>query len=290
MYDPFIVTITGGYTINEIPPRCRKPRPVPYKATATVAIPRMTAEEAPVAFRCREIDDTVKEVRLFNGRLYVADDYGPESVICPGDTDFPAEGDAGQDRRIHGHRHCGSAEEFQETVEGCLRRFLIIDDQVWTRTGEPRYDVMTFGLGHNHGGTGLSHTFSDNPNVAARSYFRADEFDSALAYAIEVADRRGDTEDVARFTNHRDRYRTIEVLIPDAVTLITYTPTPGWVENLRWDYHLAIRELKEATTPTADDAAFRKLCELRERIVSAGYTPLESTERPFETRDADAPA
>lgn len=290
MYDPFIVTITGGYTVNEIPPRCRKPRPVFYEATAKVAIPRVDAAAAPVAFRCHELDEKVKEVRLFNGHLYVADGDRKGSVIRPGDINFPAEGHADRDRRISGHRRCDSEQGFRSAVAGSLRRFLIVDDQVWTLTGEPRYDVMTFGLGNNHGGTGLSHTFDDNPNVAASSYFRADEFESALAYAIEVADRRGDTNDVDRFTNHPDRYRTIEVLIPEAVTLITYTPTPGWVSDLRWDYHLAIHELKEATTPTADDAAFRKLCELRERIVSAGYTPLESTERPFETRDADAPA
>lgn len=285
MHDPFIVTITGGYTVDEIPPRCRKPRPVFHEATATVAIPCVDAAAAPVAFRCHELDDKVKEVRLFNGSLYVADNYSKESVIRPGSPDFPATGEVRHDRRVW-NSSCGSADEFQTSVESRLGGFLIIDDQVWTRTGEPRFVVNTYGLGGNHGGTGLSHTYSDNSNVAASSYFRADEFETALSYAVDVANRRGDTRDVARFTNSPDDYRTIEVLIPDAVTLITYTPTPDWVGALRWDYHAAIRELREAGNPVSEEGAFRTLCDLRERIINAGYTPVESEERPFEARYA----
>ena len=84
---------------------------------------------------------------------------------------------------------------------------------MWTVTGEPRYVVNTFGLGHNHGGTGLFVEEYYNQNIAASNYFSALDGDKAVAYANKVAERRGDTNDVGKFE------KMIEVLIPEAVTI-----------------------------------------------------------------------
>ena len=93
------------------------------------------------------------------------------------------------------------------------KRYLLIDGAVWGESGEPRYVVNTFGLGHNHGGTGLFVDEYYNPNIAASNYFSALDGDKAVAYANKVAERRGDTNDVGKFE------KMIEVLIPEAVTI-----------------------------------------------------------------------
>ena len=51
------------------------------------------------------------------------------------------------------------------------KRYLIVDGSVWLRCGEPRYVVNTFGLGHNHGGTGLFVEEFYNSNISNTNYF-----------------------------------------------------------------------------------------------------------------------
>ena len=94
-----------------------------------------------------------------------------------------------------------------------VKRYLLIDGAVWGESGEPRYVVNTFGLGHNHGGTGLFVEEFYNSNIANKNYFSALDGDAAVAYANKVAERRGDTNDVGKFE------KMIEVLIPEAVTI-----------------------------------------------------------------------
>lgn len=73
---------------------------------------------------------------------------------------------------------------------------LIIDGQIWRPAPEPRYVVMSYGIGGNHGGTGLSTSASDNTNVLAASYFRADSFEAARAHALAVAARDYNTKSI----------------------------------------------------------------------------------------------
>lgn len=100
----------------------------------------------------------------------------------------------------------------------------------------------------------------------------------------DAAEARNGTHNAAQFRNQPDVTRTIDVLIPEAVTLITSSPAPEWVHDLRWDYRRAVDRLGQATSPISDEEAFNDVHELRKRIVSAGFTPLESLERPFEAR------
>lgn len=84
--------------------------------------------------------------------------------------------------------------------------------KVWDEVGEPRYEIITFGLGHNHGGTGLFITKHYNPNISKDRYFSALDYDLAVKTANEIAERRGDTDDVGKFGEKR-----IEVLMPEMV-------------------------------------------------------------------------
>lgn len=80
-----------------------------------------------------------------------------------------------------------------------MKKYLLIDGILFVQTAEPRYVVNTFGLGHNHGGTGMFCGYFYNPNISRNNYFSALEGDKAVAYANCVAKRRGDTNDIGKF-------------------------------------------------------------------------------------------
>lgn len=80
-----------------------------------------------------------------------------------------------------------------------IRDFLLVDSELYKVTSEPRYVINTFGLGHNHGGTGMFCEYYYNPNISKESYFSALQGEQAVAYANKVAAGRGDTKDVGKF-------------------------------------------------------------------------------------------
>lgn len=80
-----------------------------------------------------------------------------------------------------------------------MSKYLLVDGELYKQTTEPRYVVMTFGLGHNHGGTALMVTNYYNGNIRKDNYFSALQGDEAVAYANKTAKARGDTDDVGKF-------------------------------------------------------------------------------------------
>lgn len=79
------------------------------------------------------------------------------------------------------------------------RDFLLVDGELYKVISEPRYEVVTFGLGHNHGGTGMFCSYNYNPNICKDNYFSALQGEQAVAYANKVAAGRGDTNDIGEF-------------------------------------------------------------------------------------------
>lgn len=115
-----------------------------------------------------------------------------------------------------GYDYDESKRENREQViaraERDMTRYLLVDGVLYIQTEEPMYNICTFGLGHNHGGTGFFVDFMYNPNLSKHSYFNAAEYEKAMQYAINVAARRGDTNDVARFKEDLEHgYGKIEV-------------------------------------------------------------------------------
>lgn len=84
-------------------------------------------------------------------------------------------------------------------VEEDFKSYILVDNELYEITEEPRYVVNTFGLGHNHGGTALFCEYCYNRNIGNQNYFSALDGDKAVAYANEVAKRRGDTYWVGKF-------------------------------------------------------------------------------------------
>lgn len=91
--------------------------------------------------------------------------------------------------------------------------YVFYNGAVYTTTGEPRYQINTFGLGNNHGGTAMFVVLSYNSNIGRDCYFNALQYDQACQAADAIAKGRGDTKSIpVRPCN------TIEVYIPEAVT------------------------------------------------------------------------
>ena len=275
----FTIDITGTYTRDEIPPRCRKPRPVSHETSAQVEVPIVSAEEAPIAFRIRDLDDRTKEIRAFDGRLFAAHpiQIRREEPTLPGSTRFPSEIDT---ERNHDIRHiftrAESDEDFQRLAQDHYRKFLIIDGIVWRETTEPGYHVSVFGFGE------VSLGVSDRKDHG--TLFRADEFEAALAWAQELTSERRGLSTRYSDPEAAERYRAIEVLIPEAVTLVTISPAPKEVRDLRVEYSMARDRLSDADSSDEETRYFAEVVRLREEIVKKGHSPVESSARPYEAR------
>lgn len=193
------IAVTAEYALQgRIPPRCRLPRTVYGEVEVVAEVREVDAADAPVAFVTDYAIEGPVEHRWFDGELYRlylphARQSEPSQV---GSKYFPLQQEL---QRYQLDGDYDSAEEFKEIVRSYYDRFIVIDDVVWGRASEPRYVVMTFGMGYNHGSTALMPTEDMNSNILAERYFRADEYEEALAAAIEVAERRGDTESIDRF-------------------------------------------------------------------------------------------
>ena len=80
-----------------------------------------------------------------------------------------------------------------------IKKYILVDGELYNKTSEPRYVVNTFGLGHNHGGTGMFCEYGYNSNIRQDNYFSALEGKQAVDYANKVAENRGDIEYIGTF-------------------------------------------------------------------------------------------
>lgn len=92
--------------------------------------------------------------------------------------------------------------------------FLLINGRLYSRCNEPRYEIVTFGLGFNHGGTDYFVSYDYNPNLSKDAYYRADQFKLMKQAATQIELNRGDTKSVAEIKQSSTK---IKVLRPDLV-------------------------------------------------------------------------
>lgn len=105
------------------------------------------------------------------------------------------------------------SDEHIQLILDDANNYIIYNNTVWETCGEPMYLINTFGLGHNHGGTGFFIEYHYNSNINNKNYFNALERENAIAYGKQVALNRGDTNSVYGM-GERD---IIEVLMPEMV-------------------------------------------------------------------------
>ena len=92
-----------------------------------------------------------------------------------------------------------SDDEVLKKAQAECDQYIIIGNHVWQQVEQPIYFYTTFGLGHNHGGTGFFVSFidpNDIPKCNKRFYFMPEQLKEALDTVLKVAADRGDTESV----------------------------------------------------------------------------------------------
>lgn len=223
--------LPAKFKIDEeyVPPRCFKPRYRKAIRETKVRIPLVTAEEAPVAMWHSEgirglVHYYRKNYRLYQGDLYTRSfelscgrdhvyqtlSYFKKNVETQYQYDYV---------RDENYYFVNDVQKACECVQNAYSDYLLIqfgqEIQVWEKTGEPRYEIHTMGLGHNHSPIGVSISISNyyNGNIGKGSYFTALQYEDAVKTALDVAKARGDTKS---YDFIRNSYR-IRVLIPDAV-------------------------------------------------------------------------
>lgn len=115
--------------------------------------------------------------------------------------------------------------EVRRMLRNSAKHYIYFDRKFWSVCGEPRYNIITFGLGHNHGGTGFFIKYEYNPNISSKNCFSALQRNEAIAYGKSVALNRGDTESVDEI----GKYDNIEVVMPEMVKV---NPTRGVAKSL----------------------------------------------------------
>lgn len=227
------MTITIPYLYSEelIPPRCRKPRRVARAATITLTLREVSAANAPLALiehgqRCSETDtcgDYETSYRWYRRKLYVRARF-QRFAHAPRETQTASQFSVDPYPLSHTKENCRHRYQTQAENRKHFRAWassiLFIDGERWEEVEEPRYVVMTFGLGNNHGlgwGTSLSTDDHYNPNISRECYFRVDEYQAALAEATRVALDRGDTKSLP--IEAEQNPTRFEILLPEAVRL-----------------------------------------------------------------------
>lgn len=222
------ITIPYNYTEQIIPKRCRKPRPAVFKSAISISVHEISSKDAPIAIlehtkkfstETNKYEPISIEYRWWNKKLWVLDKLNR----YVGDIDrIQTAEEFIQDPypMTNGTRYYSDdrpRQKQRQSIINWAKTILFIDGVRWTQTDEPRYVIMTFGLGNNHAGIGtsLSTANSYNSNISNARYFRIDQYQQAMESAINIALRRGDDKSISYIKDST----TFDILIPEAIRL-----------------------------------------------------------------------
>lgn len=186
------------YEESYLPPRCRKLRYTEKEDYVDINLKEVDESELKLAF---EVKKEVK-IYLYNKKLWckagrntaIAKEYGTKSAL---------------EDLIWINEHCSTYFYFADDREKYgadtsrkavinrarknMKKYILVGQDLYEQTKEPAYEITTFGLGHNHGGTGLFCTYGKDAD------FSALDSEKAVLYANAVARERGDTDDIGKF-------------------------------------------------------------------------------------------
>lgn len=218
MKTTYTLKVSISYDEAYLPtPRHRNLRYREKEETIPIEIRRVKKEDVRLAFTLSDYGHRSQyqtKIVLYDGKLYIRE----WRHLMNGETYHGKDGyrplELTRLRLKNPHTfNCSlSRTEVIEKVKEQAAEYLIIENEVWIRCGEPRYVIITFGLGHNHGGTGLFVETGYNPNISNSRYFNALQGKEAVQEAKRVARGRGDTDSV------RLMHEMIKVHIPEMVT------------------------------------------------------------------------
>lgn len=193
--------------------RHKKVRERQIKDVISVNISELTEDVFPIAFIVHDMKSIQEGMTSFENESYVI--HNLERIVCKkryidNDIEFSENSVIVEENK----------KEVRRMLRNSAKHYIYFDRKFWSVCGEPRYNIITFGLGHNHGGTGFFIEYEYNPNISSKNYFSALQRNEAIAYGKSVALNRGDTESVDGI----GKYDNIEVVMPEMVKV---NPTRG---------------------------------------------------------------
>lgn len=206
------VETTIKYYVSYVPPRCRKPRYNEVTEVVTHNLRETTLDKVELAFSIDYADKY--NIYLYNNKLYTPVKFRPNMWSDEGLTNALEE-------LVWVHLNCSGyfskAKNWSATplddyswyetkadiikrIKSDLGNLLVIDGVLYERCYFPYYQICTFGLGGNHGGTALMPQFAKRIKKVLKDdwCYSPYEFDRANKKVIEVATNRRDTDYVAR--------------------------------------------------------------------------------------------
>lgn len=200
------------YEESYLPPRCRKLRYRECEEYVDINLKEVDKGELKLAFEDNSYSGKGK-IYFYKGKLW-AKRKMPNTNIIEDLREREYEIKSALDFLIYAREHCSTyfffswdRERGEDTSRAAvikraradMRCVILVDGELYEQTAEPRYCINTFGLGHNHGGTGMFVDYHYNPNIRKDNYFSALDGDAAVEYANKIAAGRGDTNDVGKF-------------------------------------------------------------------------------------------
>ncbi|MEZ9709166.1 hypothetical protein AB4254_10855 [Vibrio breoganii] len=242
-------TVPYLYEALYIKPKCRKSSFAAIKDETEIEITELSAAEMPVAFRIGEYDHRhfdgtqlwapVRQNSDEDAKILTVDvlkDATKAGMDANNINLFNRVWQSNKDTMFDRHCHIRYSsmsmslgdgqsrsdievrewiDDNKDAVMATIRKVAeglrIVDGVIYRKSSEPYYHVMTFGMGGNHGGTGLF-VGSGTPHEGV---FNALQKDRAHQYGNSVALARGDDKSTPISTNGTE----IEVLIPEAVLI-----------------------------------------------------------------------
>lgn len=207
------VEFTIKYYESYIPYRCRKPRYNEITESVFGVLREVTMADVKLAFGIDWADKF--NIYLYKGKLYkeyklhsgIIDRYGDISALdwyvnnIKNYSSYFSQVKGWNDYSCNDYSKYETKEDIIKRIKKSLSKLLVIDGVLYESCGYPFYHICTFGLGGNHGGTGMCVSYAYNPKlirVKDREYSPY-KVEDAITKANEVAANRLDTNDVGRF-------------------------------------------------------------------------------------------
>ena len=202
------------YEESYLPPRCRKLRYRECEDFINVNLKEVNSSELQLAFEDNSYEGRGK-IYFYKGKLYAKVKFRKDSWHKDIEEREGISIETALDSLIWCNANCStyfrsafdreyrgedtSREAVVKKARSGVKKYILVDGELYKQCAEPRYVINTFGLGHNHGGTGMFCEYHYNPNIRKDNYFSALQGEQAVAYANKVASQRGDTKDVGKF-------------------------------------------------------------------------------------------
>lgn len=208
------VEFTIKYYESYIPSRCRKPRYNKITENVFANLREVTMADVKLAFGIDWADKF--NIYFYKGKLYkeyklhysIIERYGDISALdwyvnySKIYSSYYAKVKDWSNYDCLDYSTYETKNDIIKRIKKDLSNLLVIDGVLYESCGYPFYDVCTFGLGRNHGGTGMcvSYTYMPKNLRVKRWEYSPHKVEDAIAKANEVATNRLDTDDVGTFT------------------------------------------------------------------------------------------